>query len=57
MSARTATQAMAEIRLAMGDAVEPLLQVTPRARYPVNRLSRNPVVPSSPRSPYHAPVG
>lgn len=27
MSARTATQAMAEIRLAMGDAVEPLLQV------------------------------
>lgn len=27
VSARTATQAMAEIRLAMGDAVEPLLQV------------------------------
>lgn len=27
MSARTATQAMAVIRLAMGDAVEPLLQV------------------------------
>lgn len=27
MTARTATQAMAEIRLAMGDAVEPLLQV------------------------------
>lgn len=27
MSAQTATQAMAEIRLAMGDAVEPLLQV------------------------------
>ena len=27
MTARTATQAMEEIRLAMGDAVEPLLQV------------------------------
>lgn len=27
MSARTATQAMAEIRLAMGEAAEPLLQV------------------------------
>lgn len=27
MTARTAMQAMEEIRLAMGDAVEPLLQV------------------------------
>lgn len=27
MSAQTATQAMAEIRLAMGEAAEPLLQV------------------------------
>lgn len=34
VSARTATQAMAEIRLAMGEAAEPLLQVT---RAEINR--------------------
>lgn len=39
MSAQTATQAMAEICLAMGDAVEPLLQVI---RSEINRGPRTP---------------